>query len=229
MPRLALLILLALAGCSPAFGQTGGIGQTKTVRRVACLGDSITRGNQGFTYWPEAARARGLSWWVDMGNYGVAGESASGMWGFGRANYSVYSKGDSVFDAAVVYLGVNDLNGFGASNQAADIYADALEPMFEAIEASGVEVFPATVPPFKSCSCWSSAKETQRQALNTLIRASGRTVVDFDAATRDAVDPSALQAAFDTGITDGVHLTQAGENALADQFVATYCPAGVCP
>ena len=43
--------------------------------------------------------------------------------------------------------------------------------------------------------------------------------IDFDAAVRDALDATKLQAAYDSG--DGLHLTPAGYQKLADTMDLT--------
>ena len=56
--------------------------------------------------------------------------------------------------------------------------------------------------------------EAKRQAVNRWIRTSGAFdgVIDFDAAVRDPANPTQLRPAYDF---DGVHLTDAGYEAMA--------------
>ena len=57
--------------------------------------------------------------------------------------------------------------------------------------------------------------EAKRQAVNRWIRTGGAfdAVVDFDAAVRDPANPTRLLPAYDF---DGIHLTDAGYEAMAN-------------
>ena len=71
-----------------------------------------------------------------------------------------------------------------------------------------------TVPPGGTYVNYSAGKETQRQALNTLIRAyvgAGVTIADVDATVRDGGTPQNLLPAYDTG---SGYLNATGQTAL---------------
>ncbi len=81
--------------------------------------------------------------------------------------------------------------------------------------AAGLEVFGATLTPFRGARYWTPAGEAKREAINRWIRDSGAFdgVIDFAAALADPGDPEQLAPAFDSG--DHLHPDAAGYGAMA--------------
>jgi lysophospholipase L1-like esterase len=79
-----------------------------------------------------------------------------------------------------------------------------------------IKVAGATVMPVEGVPTYTESGEAVRQAVNRWIRAGGAfdAVIDFDALTRDPVNPKRLRANFDSG--DHVHPNDAGNQAMAD-------------
>lgn len=79
-----------------------------------------------------------------------------------------------------------------------------------------IKVAGATVMPVEGVPTYTESGEAVRQAVNRWIRAGGAfdAVIDFDALTRDPVNPKRLRANFDSG--DHVHPNDAGNQAMAE-------------
>jgi lysophospholipase L1-like esterase len=84
--------------------------------------------------------------------------------------------------------------------------------------AHGIRVMGATLLPFNGSDYYhpDAANESDRQAVNTWIRARGHfdSVVDFDKLTADPAHPERLRAEYDSG--DHLHPSPAGYRAMAD-------------
>jgi lysophospholipase L1-like esterase len=123
----------------------------------------------------------------------------------------------------VVFEGINDIGTrLKAREQgaeyasAADIIA-AYEQIIARAKAHGIRVIGATITPYAGAGFyWSADGEADRQTINRWIRTSGRfdAVIDFDAAMRDAKDPTRLAAAADSG--DHLHPSVAGYKSMAE-------------
>ncbi len=74
----------------------------------------------------------------------------------------------------------------------------------------------ATIAPYAGAFYFTSQGETDRQAINAWIRASGTFdgVIDFDQTWRDPTRPSQILPAFQVG--DHLHGDDAGYRALGD-------------
>ena len=84
--------------------------------------------------------------------------------------------------------------------------------------APGVKIFGATITPIGSSTvpgAFTPENEAKRQAVNRWIRSGGAFdgVIDFDAAVRDPANPARLLPIYDA---DGIHLTDAGYEAMAN-------------
>jgi hypothetical protein len=125
----------------------------------------------------------------------------------------------------VVMCGVNDII---AGESGSDLW-DEMQTFLEARIAAGIVVVPVTITPFKNYTGWTSGKETQRDAYNTLLlswcasnpmmahcidsRASSAGGGLADPGDNDASDP-----AFDYG--DGLHYSAAGNVRIASLIAA---------
>jgi lysophospholipase L1-like esterase len=81
--------------------------------------------------------------------------------------------------------------------------------------AEDMKIFGATIAPYGGASYWTEEGEAERQAINEWIRTGGEFdgVVDFDAAVRDAADPSRMADGLHMG--DFLHGSPAGYAAMA--------------
>jgi lysophospholipase L1-like esterase len=122
----------------------------------------------------------------------------------------------------VVLLGVNDLGQPGnvappSETVTAEEVIAAHHQLVTRAHAAGLEIHGGTILPFKgdTLGFYSEENEAKRQVVNRWIRTSGEydSVIDFDAALRDPVDPQRLNADFDSG--DHLHPNDAGMAAMA--------------
>jgi lysophospholipase L1-like esterase len=209
------------------------------VRAVVALGDSLTQG-QGSTQnqyrtWPDRLSAR-LNPNPQRPRLSVVNQGV----GCGRLLWDFCGpSGAARFDRDVltvtgathvlVHLGLNDITIpsilpiFGHPEfapeavSAQDIIA-GLHQLILRAHAQGVTILGATITPIGSSSVpgvVTPENEARRQAINRWIRTSGAFdgVVDFDAAVRDPANPTRLLPLYDS---DGLHLTDAGYQALAN-------------
>jgi len=196
---------------------------------IVAFGDSITEGTgalpDGPGGWPERLAARlveaGRPWAVI--NAGIGGNrllhQGSGPSGLERLD------ADALVPAGarclILLEGVNDIGRPSRPQyahqalSAADLIAGYRQVIRRA-HAAGLKAVLATVPPFEGANYFTTEGEAIRQAVNAWLRdqteADG--VVDFDAALRDPVAPSRLQAAFHSG--DWLHPSDAGYQAMAE-------------
>ena len=98
----------------------------------------------------------------------------------------------------------------------ADDLIAGYKQIIEQAHAAGLKIFGATILPYKGFGGWTEQGESKRQATNHWIRESGAFdgVIDFDAALRDAANPTILNPAYDSG--DHLHPNPAGHEALAN-------------
>ena len=204
---------------------------------IVALGDSLTQG-AGSTLdanrtWPEMLSLRFNAYRSRMSviNQGI---------GCGRLLYDFCGPGGAArFDRdvlavtgathVIVHLGLNDINIpailpiFGhpefasEAASAADITAGLYQLTLRA-RAQGLKIYGATIAPYGSSTVPGAAtpeNEAKRTAVNRWIRTSGAFdgVVDIDAAVRDPANPTKLLPAYDF---DGIHLTDAGYEAIAN-------------
>jgi lysophospholipase L1-like esterase len=204
---------------------------------LVALGDSITQG-QGSTQdenrtWPDrlsdrlnAGRPR-----LAVINQGI---------GCGRLLYDFCGPGGAArFDrdvlavtgvkGVIVHLGINDIMipallpqfgqaAFAAEKVSAADIISGLQQLSARARARGVKIYGATITPFGSSTLpglFTPENEATRQAVNRWIRTGGAFdgVIDFEAAVRDPANPSRLRPTYDS---DGVHLTDAGYQAMAN-------------
>jgi len=131
--------------------------------------------------------------------------------------------------AVIVHLGLNDINipsilpifghpEFAVEAVTASDIIIGLHQLTLRARARGLKIFGATITPIGSSTIPGVAtpeNEAKRQAINRWIRTGGAFdgVIDFDAAVRDPANPTRLLPAYDF---DGLHLTDAGYQALAN-------------
>ena len=193
-------------------------------RVVVAFGDSLTDGN-GSTLgsnqrYPDLLSARllkaGAGTPVSVVNAGLGGNrwlhDRFGLRGVERFRRDVL--GVSGVTHAIVQMGINDI-GFqqawtpGEKATAAEVIA-SLAGVVATAKAAGIQVYLATLTPFKGHVYFSDAGEEMRQSVNAWIRANTDVagVFDFDAAVRDPAEPARILAAYRD--TDSLHVNDLG-------------------
>jgi lysophospholipase L1-like esterase len=126
----------------------------------------------------------------------------------------------------VLALGLNDIGIPVILNRPAELVSAediivGIGQLIDRARAHGLRVIGATITPVGSSvfpGFFTPENEAKRQAVNAWIRTTDRfdAVVDFDLVARDRSDPTRLLPAFNSD--DGVHLNDAGYQALANAF-----------
>ena len=199
---------------------------------VAAFGDSMTDGN-GSTLdanqrYPDLLSARlrkaGAGVPVSVVNVGLAGNrwlhDRFGLKGVDRFRRDVL--GVSGVTHVIVQMGINDI-GFqqawtpNEKATAAEVIA-SLAGAVAAAKAAGIQVYLATLTPFKGHVYFSDQGEAMRQAVNAWIRANTEVagVFDFDAVVRDPAEPSRILAAYRD--VDSLHVNDLGYARMAESI-----------
>nr|WP_246184187.1 SGNH/GDSL hydrolase family protein [Paraburkholderia bonniea] len=201
---------------------------------VAAIGDSITDGmrsslNQN-QRWPDAL-ARRLerenSEPIGVVNLGISGNRLlSDSPCYGEALESRFTRDvltRPALKTAILLIGINDINfadmparkGLDCDFPHTRVSAASLIAGYKRVIARsrqhgvriiGATLLPASLPP---------SRESIRLAVNQWIRSSGEfaSVIDFDAALRDAAQPAKLRRIYDSG--DHIHPSDAGYAEMA--------------
>jgi lysophospholipase L1-like esterase len=198
---------------------------------VVTLGDSITDGARSTSEtnhsWPAllAARLAANKKTANVGvaNMGIGGNrvlrDGSGASALARFDRDVLSQPGVKW--VTLMEGINDIGRMAtvpAEAVTADELIGAYKQLIEQAHAHGVQVIGCTLTPYEGAGYSREDGEAVRAAVNAWIRTSGAfdTVVDFEAATRDAANPKRIRAEFDPG--DHLHPNDAGYQAMADAF-----------
>jgi lysophospholipase L1-like esterase len=198
---------------------------------IVAFGDSIT---DGFSTTPNAHRA-----WPDLLAAKLQENPATKRLGVVNAGLSgnrvrrdlIGSSALARFDrdvlarAGVEWLvlleGINDVT-WSALPRAPQIERATAEQIIEGLSqlvdrahSHGLKVMGATLTPMGGLWLHNDSTEAMRRAVNRWILTAGKfdAVVDFDAATRDPLDPARLKAEYDSG--DHIHPNDAGNAAMA--------------
>ncbi len=196
---------------------------------IVALGDSITDGARSTPdtdhSWPALFAAR-LAANKSTANFAVANmgiggnrvlRDMTGASALARFDRDVLSQ--SGVKWMVLLEGINDI-GRGATVPEEAVSAEQIifgyRQLIERAHTHGIKVIGATLTPYEGATYYREEGETVRQAVNQWIRTSKAfdAVVDFDAATRDAVNPKRIRTEFDPG--DHLHPNDAGYQAMAD-------------
>ena len=182
------------------------------VLQAACLGDSLTAAAPGFVDTLRSSLGASDACGVSVVNHGVGSETISQIRTRWDANVE-----PAGYRALVLLGGINDIKVASAGG------ANAIWPEFTAIFdealAAGLRVVASTVTPFGNHAQWSSTRQTELLALNSLIanyvaqRPGVMALVDGYTLMGTPGAPEDLLAAYDSG--DGLHWTTAGHNAYA--------------
>ncbi len=202
---------------------------------IVTLGDSITDGSgikpNSDTRWPDFL-ARRLQADKRLRNLAVINAGKGGnrvlLDGLGPNMLARFDRDVLAQPGARYFIllgGVNDLGVLTrdapaghAQHQAlvAELIA-AYGQMVARARDRGIKAIGATILPYGGSAYYhpDATNEADRQAVNAWIRAPGNfdSVVDFDAAMRDPLNPTRLKAEFDNG--DGLHPSIAGYEAMA--------------
>jgi len=200
------------------------VGTKNSSSAIVTLGDSITDGRGSGTdkndRWPDDL-ARRLQADKRLANIAVLNEGIGGNCvlhgGLGPTALSRFDR-DVLSQSGVRWLivleGVNDIGGSHDAAVATNLIA-AYGKMIEQAHARHIRVYGATIQPFGGSFYDSPAHEAARQTVNDWIRTSGRfdAVIDFDAATRDPLNPNHLLPVADSN--DHLHPNEAGYRIMA--------------
>lgn len=170
------------------------------------VGDSLTFGYAVATI-PYPVALSGLTG-SPVTNLGVGGCRASA----GYDRWQRYAK-NFPYRFCIIFIGTNDLDFDSATG--ASVFATVQTWIEEAV-AAGQQVIGCTITPRDGSSGWTEAKEEERQAYNTLLRAYGAAhpeaqIVDLDFVVSD--DGLTVKAAHNYG--DNLHFNNAGFAAVA--------------
>lgn len=120
----------------------------------------------------------------------------------------------------IVLIGINDIQYGSLLPQQARTFDEMVAgytQLVKAAHAQGVKVQLGTLLPFGGPADDSTEAESQRQALNTWLRANSvkaDAVIDFDQALRDPAHPTRLLPLYDSG--DHLHPRDEGYAAMAN-------------
>ena len=206
-------------------------------RAIVTFGDSITDG-EGSTpdadhRWPDRLAERLVKAGADVAvvNEGISGarvlRDRMGDNALARFDRDVLSQPHA--DTVVLMMGINDIGWPDtilvpkgeAAPSAEDVIA-GYEQLIARAHERHLRIIGAILTPFEDTfhgtplyGFYDEAKEAKREAVNNWIRTSGKFdgVIDFDAVTRDPVDPKHIKAEYDHG--DHLHPNDAGYVAMA--------------
>lgn len=203
-----------------------------TTFAIACFGDSITDGFKTTIDldqdWPSLLAKRlndkksGPR--ISVINEGISGNQVlrdgAGVSALARFDRDILSEPGVKW--IVMLEGINDINIHGQIAGPGALTAEDLIEGYRQIIARahmhGTKIMGATLTPESGVWLAGPIGEATRQKVNQWIRSSREfdAVVDFDAVVRDNVDPSRMQAAFDS--KDHIHPNDAGNAAMANSF-----------
>lgn len=170
------------------------------IRRIAVLGDSISEGEDfNFGYVPALRAEMPTTHVIAAGN---SGETTALM--------EARVPGEVVAwrpDACVVLGGSNDLN----TAQSVAWSDQNLNDIYALLDAAAIPVVAVTVPP--AAGMLDATEEGRRVALNSVIRAYPRKLVDADLLLRDPANQASLLPAF--AQADNIHPNAEGNAVLA--------------
>jgi lysophospholipase L1-like esterase len=196
---------------------------------IAAFGDSITDGDQSTpdtnSMWPAVLAQRVIrnskTAHLAVVNEGIAGNrvlsdngaigGAGALERFGRDVLSLPG-----LRWVMLLEGINDIGRAGLTREvvSADDLIAGHRQLIEAAHMRGIKIIGCTLTPRHTTRPGTAVGEPVRQALNAWIRNGGEydAVVDFEAAVRDAKDPTQFREGL---YADGVHPNDAGYKTMA--------------
>lgn len=234
MPEPAAKVSISpLPELSPMYWVSGiDLRSNNAKRAVVAIGDSITDGQNstmdGAATYPNRLAQRVLATSALSGlavvNSGIGGNrllSNGGMYGeklLARFKRDALDVPD--VSHVIVLIGVNDIQFGGLLPQQAKTFDEMVAgytQLVQSAHAQGVKIQLGTLLPFGAQANDSAEVESQRQALNTWLRANSvkaDAVIDFDQALRDPAQPARLLPLYDSG--DHIHPSDEGYTAMAN-------------
>lgn len=194
---------------------------------VVAFGDSITAGVGAV---PEEAypaqlqgmlgARSGLAENVSVVNEGIPGNKLL-FDGLGPSAISRFDRDALDISGAtdvILLLGINDIQADAfrpAQRASAEQVINALDALILRAKRKHLNIFIATLTPWKGWALYTDQREAVRQTVNAWIRTNkdATAVIDLDAALRSPTDLSAMNPAFDSG--DHLHPNAAGYGQIA--------------
>jgi len=200
---------------------------------IVVLGDSIADGRgsttDGNDRWPDDLGRRvstnGPTAEVSVVNMGIGGNGIfAGLGPSAVARFDRDALSQSGVRWLIVFEGVNDIGGAapGGGPAMATNLINAYSQFVAKAHARNIRAFGATITPFGGNSYYTTEHEATRQTVNTWIRTNTLYdgLIDFDKTVRNPMTLTNLIASFNSG--DGLHLTPAGYQAMADSIDLTF-------
>ena len=192
---------------------------------IICLGDSTTDGARSTenanARWPDVLAARlhasGKTAKLSVLNEGIGGNrillEGTGPAALARFDRDVLSQAGAKY--LILFEGINDIGtAFGPNRPGYPLSAEDLiagyQQMAERAHTHGLKVIGATLTPYGGAGYASAEGEAVRKAFNAWIRTNKDLdgVIDFEKATRDALNPDVFAGDADSG--DHLHPKDAG-------------------
>jgi lysophospholipase L1-like esterase len=207
---LAVLIAISVAEAYVIFSDSSSNGGTPI--RVACVGDSLTRGTEYTLFlWEQLGSGYILS------DFGVGGTTASMNSEKPYRNESAFLLAQSFQpDVVIIMLGTNDA-GLNVSSESFTRDYTVLVETFKALQTTPV-MFIVQPPPIVNSTALSNAKlaGTIIPAIQAIAEQTGATLVDAYTPMLNHMD----------NYTDGVHPDADGAKVIADAIYAGLAQAG---
>lgn len=212
----------------------------KGCQTIIAFGDSLT--HQGF--WVDHLKERFLQnkiTNISVLNCGLGGNRIlqgtdpeadhfliHGEAGINRFEREVYY--DALADEVIVFHGINDLivnsQSSFSDNYIVEKIINGFKKYAQMAHQKGTRIFIATLCPLGNSKFYSEELEQNRKEINQWIRFTKEYdgFFDFERAVVDRENSKMLQKAYDSG--DGLHLSDAGGNALANNIDLSVLLAG---
>lgn len=131
----------------------------------------------------------------------------------GRVDRDVFSQ--TGIQAMILHGGLNDIRHH--PEYSTEKIISRMKEISREAHQEGIQIYVATLTPFKGSGMYSEEKERTRQEVNDWIRSSSEFdgVIDFDKALRDPNEPKQIKSELDSG--DGLHPNNEGYEIMADE------------
>jgi lysophospholipase L1-like esterase len=196
---------------------------------IVTLGNSITDGARSTrdanSRWPDvlARRLMRSNAPLAVANAGISGGRVL-TYGAGPSALARFDR-DVLATPGVTHVilleGINDIGRSAIDGVTADDIIFGYRQLIARAHDRGIMIFGATLTPAGPRPNFTPALEAKRAAVNAFIRTSGEFdgVIDFDAATRDPVNPLQFLPSYDSG--DHLHPGDAGYQAMGEAIDLT--------
>jgi lysophospholipase L1-like esterase len=200
-----------------------------SAKGVAAIGDSITDGRGTDTNknnrWTDILAAQlhanAATANVSVMNQGIGATNLVGSGTGAETRFARDVLGQSGIRYAIVYDGVNDINGGATFESMKAVY----DKMITQAHAKNVLIYGATILPFggNTGGYYSAAHEQVRQKVNTYIKSGAFDgYIDFDAALTDGGNPPKIADTYAKWAeTDGLHPGPAGYKKMGESIDLT--------